>query len=77
MENELLKKVQEIERRRYSPGAKNEAKYLAIKALHEEKKYSIRWMCNKLNIRRSSYYEWLNRSIPENEQKIVNYQKSS
>lgn len=26
-------------------------------------------MCNKLNIRRSSYYKWLNRPIPENEQK--------
>ena len=26
-------------------------------------------MCNKLNIRRSSYYKWLNRPITENEQK--------
>lgn len=26
-------------------------------------------MCNKLDIRRSSYYKWLNRPIPENEQK--------
>lgn len=26
-------------------------------------------MCNKLDIRRSLYYKWLNRPIPENEQK--------
>ena len=47
---------------------KNEAKYLAIKELHEEKKYSIRWMCIQLDIRRSAYYKWLKRLIPSNEQ---------
>ena len=25
-------------------------------------------MCEKLNIQRSSYYKWLHRTIPENEQ---------
>lgn len=47
---------------------KNEAKYLAVKELHETKNYSIQWMCKLLNIQRSAYYKWLNRTIPENEQ---------
>ena len=47
---------------------KNEAKYLAIKELHKEKEYSIHWMCKRLGLRRSAYYKWLNRPIPENEQ---------
>ena len=47
---------------------KNEAKYLAVKELHETKNYSIQWMCKVLNIQRSAYYKWLNRAIPENEQ---------
>ena len=46
----------------------NEAKYLAVRELLEEKNYSIQWMCRYLNIRRSAYYKWLKRSIPGNEQ---------
>lgn len=51
--------------------SKNEVKYLAIKELHEEEKYSIRWMCKQLDIRRSSYYKWLNRPISKNEKEDV------
>lgn len=39
-----------------------------MKELHETKKYSIEWMCKQLNIHRSTYYKWLKRSIPANEQ---------
>ena len=44
-----------------------ESKYLAIKYLHEEKKWSISWMCKKLEIARASYYKWLHHEIPTQE----------
>jgi len=44
-----------------------ESKYLAIKHLHEKKRWSISWMCKKLDIARASYYKWLHHEIPEQE----------
>ena len=44
-----------------------ESKYLAIKYLHEEKNWSINWMCKKIGIARASYYKWLHRDVPEQE----------
>lgn len=67
MENDLLKKCRKSKEAIFSR-PQNEAKYLAVKELHEEKNYSIQWMCRYLNIRRSAYYKWLKRSIPGNEQ---------
>ncbi|MDQ0361883.1 hypothetical protein [Breznakia pachnodae] len=40
---------------------KQEPQYLAIKELHEDKGWSINWLCNVYGIARSSYYKWLNR----------------
>ena len=42
-------------------------KYLAIRELHEEQNYSIKWMCRKLGINRAAYYKWLKRPIPDKE----------
>lgn len=46
-----------------------EAKFRAIKYLHEEKNWSIKWMCKELKISRAAYYKWLHRlgSREENE----------
>lgn len=40
-----------------------ESKYLAIQHLHEEKQWSINWMCKKMGIARSSYYKWLHHEV--------------
>ena len=42
-------------------------KYLAIRELHEEKNYSINWMCRKLGVTRAAYYKWLKRPVPAKE----------
>lgn len=46
---------------------RHEAKYIANKHFHEEKCWSIKWMCKMLNISRAAYYKWLHREIPEQE----------
>lgn len=45
-----------------------EAKYIAIQYFYENKHWSIRWMCQQLDITRAAYYKWLHREIPEAEQ---------
>ena len=46
-----------------------EYKYLAIKSLHEKKKYPIATLCDILELNRSSYYKWLSRDTSEQEAK--------
>ena len=46
---------------------RNEAKYMAIKFFYETKKWSINWMCKQLDISHASYYKWLHRAIPAQE----------
>lgn len=50
---------------------RNENKYIAIKYFYENKSWSIKWMCKSLNISRASYYKWLNRKIPIQEQENI------
>ena len=45
-----------------------ESKYIAIQYFYENKHWSIRWMCQQLDITRAAYYKWLHREIPEAEQ---------
>ena len=44
-----------------------ESKYLAIQYYHEEKDWSIRWMCRQLGISKAAYYKWLHRVVPGTE----------
>lgn len=44
-----------------------EAKFRAIKYLHEEKHWSIKWMCKGLKISRAAYYKWLHRLVSREE----------
>ena len=46
-----------------------ENKYLAVKSLHEGKKYPIITLCDILKLNRSSYYKWLRRDGSEQEAK--------
>jgi len=41
-----------------------ESKYLAIKYFYNNHAWSIKWMCNLLEISRASYYKWLHREVP-------------
>lgn len=50
---------------------RHESKYLAIKYFHEEKNWSIEWMCKQLEISRASYYKWLHREIPLHEKENI------
>jgi transposase InsO family protein len=45
-----------------------ESKYLSIQYFHQEKGWSIRWMCRQLQISKAAYYKWLHRSVPQAEQ---------
>ena len=49
----------------------HESKYLAIKYFHEEKNWSIEWMCKQLKISRAAYYKWLHREIPLHEKENI------
>ena len=44
-----------------------ESKYLAIQYYHEEKDWSIRWMCRQVGISKAAYYKWLHRVVPGTE----------
>lgn len=46
-----------------------ENKYLAIKSLHEKKRYSICALCDILELNRSSYYKWMRRDESAQEAK--------
>lgn len=48
-----------------------ESKYLAIQYFYENKRWSIRWMCQQLGITRAAYYKWLHREVPEAERENV------
>lgn len=48
-----------------------ESKYIAIRYFYENKGWSIRWMCQQLDINRAAYYKWLHREIPEAEQENI------
>ena len=48
-----------------------ESKYIAIQYFYENKQWSIRWMCQQLDITRAAYYKWLHREIPEAEQENI------
>lgn len=45
-----------------------ESKHMAIKYFYDTYAWSIKWMCNLLEISRASYYAWLHREIPFQEQ---------
>ena len=38
-----------------------ENNFITIKECHTEYNYTVEWLCNLLNINRSSYYKWLKR----------------
>lgn len=40
---------------------RREAEFEAIKYFHNEKKWSISWMCNALGVSRSGFYKWFHR----------------
>lgn len=48
-----------------------ESKYKAIQYFYENKGWSVRWMCQQLNITRAAYYKWQHREIPEAEQENI------
>ena len=48
-----------------------EAKYIAIQYFYENKGWSIRWMCEQLDITRAAYYKWLHRDIPAAERENI------
>ena len=48
-----------------------ESKYIAIQFFYESKGWSIRWMCQQLDITKAAYYKWLHRAIPEVEQENI------
>lgn len=48
-----------------------ESKYLAIKCFYDNHSWSIKWMCKLLDISRASYYKWLLREMPEQEQESI------
>ena len=48
-----------------------ESKYIAIQYFYEKKHWSIRWMCQQLDVTRAAYYKWLHREIPKAEQENI------
>jgi transposase InsO family protein len=48
-----------------------ESKYLSIQYFHQEKGWSIRWMCRQFGISKAAYYKWLHRSVPQAEQENI------
>lgn len=46
---------------------RHESKYLTIRNLHTEEKWSIGWMCSHLEISRAAYYKWLHWTVPDAE----------
>ena len=47
------------------------SKYLAVKYFFEKKHWSIKWMCEKLEISRAAYYKWMHRIVPEQERENI------
>ena len=48
-----------------------ESKYIAIQYFYENRNWSIRWMCQQLDITRAAYYKWLHREPPKAEQENI------
>lgn len=48
-----------------------DSRFMTIKHFFETKDWSINWMCKQLEISRASYYKWLHREIPEQEQENI------
>jgi len=48
-----------------------ESKYITIQYFHENKSWSIQWMCKSLGVSRASYYKWLHREIPLQEEENI------
>jgi transposase InsO family protein len=44
---------------------------LSIQYFHQEKGWSIRWMCRQLGISKAAYYKWLHRRVPVAEQENI------
>ena len=67
MENDLLKKVRELERRDRLSLIHKLCEYQAIRELSKSKGYPVKQMCRYLGITRSSYYRWLKHPKRDNE----------
>ena len=67
MENDLLKKVRELERRDRLSLIHKLCEYQAIRELSKSKGYPVKQMCRYLGITRSSYYRWLKHPKSDNE----------
>lgn len=50
---------------------RHESKYLTMKYFHEEKNWSIEWMCKHLEISRAAYYKWSHREVPDAEHENI------
>lgn len=48
-----------------------ESKYMAIMHFSRTRGWSIRWMCQQLDITRAAYYKWLHREVPVAEQENI------
>ncbi|MFR5586187.1 MAG: IS3 family transposase [[Clostridium] scindens] len=44
---------------------------MAIQFFYESRDWSIKWMCAQLEISRASYYKWLHREVPAQEQENI------
>lgn len=42
-------------------GVRQKKKYPAVRSVHEEKRYPIKRLCDRIGLNRSSYYKWLRR----------------
>lgn len=67
MEIDFLKKLEEIERRRFQKGPDIQQYHTINELLNENKGYSITSLCKLGNISRSSYYKWLNHMDSDND----------
>ena len=50
---------------------RKENKFMAIQYFHQERSWSINWMCKQLEVTRAAYYKWLKREIPNQEKENV------
>ena len=70
MENDVLKKLQELERGESLSLTRLLLRYQTVKELHEEKGYAVQDLCPLVHIARSSYYKWLNH--PKSNHELAN-----
>ena len=48
-----------------------DSRSMAIQFFYESRDWSIKWMCAQLEISRASYYKWLHREVPAQEQENI------